>query len=550
MSDAAEPSLPGSARDAVLRILEELELPPDFPPEVEAEVAALLRDNGLDDPTLVDLTALPFVTIDGPDSRDLDQALFLEHAPPDAPDGARFLVHYAIADASFYVRPGSAIFREALRRGSSYYVPGRVVPMLHPALSEGIVSLNPDGPRRAVVFTSRLDARGACLATTLRRARVLSHAKLAFPQVQRFLDGLDPDLDGRPFSPSLRLLPVVGKLRMDDQELRQVVRYRRIEVEIYLSHGRDALMAVVASRGEVERYNEQLSLLCNSEGGRLLSQDDLGPAVQGIYRAHPAPPASRMAEFEALLEGLAARHGLGDEWRWRRDSDRGLSEFLAALPESGPRWRVAVAIQRLAVTTNLRSSYTEAPATHHGVGASPYARFSAPMREIVGIFVHKELMEKLGYQPSLPEEQDELLRQEVIASASRARELQGTLDARINRLVIDRLLASDLARPRGERPSRSASVLGVSATKVHVRLDDPPLEIKLYRTDLEAFLGGRLRLSADGVALEDESGFTRLLVGAPIWIRVERVDEARDRWILELLPPAPSPSEAAALPPE
>ena len=548
MSDADESTVLSSARDAVLRILDELELPPDFPPEVEAEVAAMLLSPGIDAPDLVDLTALPFVTIDGPDSRDLDQALFLERAPDGSPDGARFLVHYAIADASFFVRPGTALFREALRRGSSYYVPGRVVPMLPQALSEGLVSLNPDGPRRAVVFSSRLDPEGRCLSTSVARARILSRAKLSFPQVQRLYDGLDDELADRPFSDSLRLLPVVGNLRMHDQELRQVVRYRRVEVEIYLTHRRDALMAVVASRGEVERYNEQLSLLCNSEGGRLLSEGGDGPAVQGIYRAHPAPPGSRMAEFEALLEGLAARHGLGDEWRWRRDSDRGLSEFLASLPESGPRWRVAVAIQRLAVTTNLRSSYTEEPAEHHGVGARPYARFSAPMREIVGVFVHKELMEKMGLQPALPDHEDEALRQEVIAAASRARDLQGTLDARINRLVIDRLLALDQALPKAQRPARSATVLGVSATKVHARLDEPPLEIKLYRTDLEAFLGTRLRLSPDGVALEDESGFTRLLTGAPIWLRVERFDAQRDRWILELLPPAPSPSEAAALP--
>jgi ribonuclease R len=539
MSDPAYTPPSDSARDAVLRILDELGLPPDFPPEVEAEVHEILRASSLDDPSLLNLDALPFVTIDGPDSRDLDQALFLERVPPDADDGALYLVHYAIADAAYFVRPGTALFREALRRGASYYVPGRVVPMLPPALSEGLVSLNPDGPRRAVVFSSRLDEAGRCLSTVISRARIHSRAKLSFPQVQRFLDGEDPSLDGLPFSESLRLLSVVGHLRMLDQELRQVVRYRRVEVEIFLSHGRDALMAVVASRGEVERFNEQLSLLCNSEGGRLLSQDTVGPTVQGIYRAHPAPPASRMAEFEAQIVGLVARHDLDDGWRWRRDSDRGLSDYLAALPENGPLWRVAVAIQRQAVTTNLRSSYTDEPASHHGVGARPYARFSAPMREIVGVFVHKELMEKLGYQPPLPDDQDEALRQAVIAAASRARELQGTLDARINRLVIERLLARDLALPPAERPARCASVLSVSATKVHVRLDDPPLDLKLYRTDLEASLRVRLRLSEDGVALDDELGATRLLVGSAIWLRVTRFDGPRDRWILELLP-APS----------
>jgi ribonuclease R len=520
-----------SGREGVLKILQEEGLYPAFPPEVEAEVAAMAPDAGLDDPSLVDLSSWPFVTIDGPTSRDLDQALLVEQ------DSEGFVVHYAIADAAYFVRPGTALFREALRRGASYYVPGSVVPMLPRALSEGLVSLNPDGPRRAIVFTSRLAADGRCISTTITRARIHSQAKLSFPEVQLFLDQQGSEhLDGRPFTASLRLLAAVGRLRMRDQDLRQVIRYRRVEVEIELDDGLDVLMAVVASRGEVERFNEQLSLLCNSEGGRLLSSTDSATIAQGIYRAHPAPPASRLAELEALIEGLATIHGLDDSWRWRRGGERGLSEYLAALPEGGPWARVAAAIQRQAVMTNLRSSYTEQPASHHGVGARPYARFSAPMREIVGVFVHKELMEKMGLQPAILRDEDEALRQEVIASAARARDLQGTLDARINRLVIDRLLSRDLALPRDERPWRVATVMGITPNKIHLQLDEPFLDLKLYRADLEATMGSSLRPSPDLVALRDASGEARLIVGAPTRIRIERFDQERDRWVLSCQP--------------
>jgi len=513
-----------SARADVVQILAEEGLPPGFPPEVEAEVAAMAP--GLDDPALVDRTAWPFVTIDGPDSRDLDQALFIER------DGDGYVVRYAIADASYFVRPGTAVFREALRRGASYYVPGSVVPMLPRALSEGVISLNPDGPRRAVIFASRLDAEGKCVETTIERAKIQSQAKLSFPQVQRFYDGGAEELEGRPFTASLRLLERVGRLRMKDQELRQVVRYRRVEVDICLDSGRDALVAVVASRGAVELYNEQLSLLCNSEGGRLLSRDDGGLVAQGIYRAHPSPPASRLAELEALIEGLVAIHGLDDSWRWRRGGARGLSEYLASLPEGGPRGRVAAAIQRQAVMTNLRSSYTDTPASHHGVGARPYARFSAPMREVVGVFVHKELMEKFGLQPPQPDHADEELRHQVIVSAARARDLQNTLEARINRAVIDRLLSRDLALPRAERPLRQATVMGITSSKVHAQLDDPPLDIKLYRSDLERSLGTPLRPAPDLASLVGPDNGHPLVVGGAVWLRVERFESERDRWVL------------------
>ena len=110
----------------------------EYPPAVEAEVEAYLKAPGLDDPALVDRTALPFVTIDGPGTRDLDQAIHVEAR------AGGFRLRYAIADASYYVRPGTALHAEALRRGASYYLPGLSVPMLPRALSEGLVSIGPD----------------------------------------------------------------------------------------------------------------------------------------------------------------------------------------------------------------------------------------------------------------------------------------------------------------------------------------------------------------------------------------------------------------------
>src|SRR5690349_21087678 len=115
---------------ALRSLLDGEHLDPGFAPEVEAEAAALVASPGLDDPALTDLEAVPFVTVDGPGTRDLDQALYLER------DGDGYLVRYAIADAAYFVKPGSRLFAEALRRGTSYYLPGLSVPMLPRSLSE------------------------------------------------------------------------------------------------------------------------------------------------------------------------------------------------------------------------------------------------------------------------------------------------------------------------------------------------------------------------------------------------------------------------------
>src|SRR5262245_37248572 len=104
----------------------------EFPPAVATEVDAYLDAPRIDDHALVNRTALAFLTIDGPGTRDLDQAVHVEDT------GKGFHLRYAIADASYYVRPGTALFDEALARGASFYLPGASVPMLPRALSEGL----------------------------------------------------------------------------------------------------------------------------------------------------------------------------------------------------------------------------------------------------------------------------------------------------------------------------------------------------------------------------------------------------------------------------
>ncbi|MBX2884294.1 MAG: RNB domain-containing ribonuclease, partial [Granulosicoccus sp.] len=127
----------------ITQLLHRLEINTEHSSASMAEVEHLLQNDGLDDPELIDLTHLPFVTIDNPDSRDLDQALLIErHAE-------RYRIRYALADASFYVKPHSALFQEALTRGSSYYTPTVAIPMLPVELSEGLISLNPNVSRRA-----------------------------------------------------------------------------------------------------------------------------------------------------------------------------------------------------------------------------------------------------------------------------------------------------------------------------------------------------------------------------------------------------------------
>ena len=510
-----------------------LQLSVEFPPAVIAEAEAWVKAPQVEDPSLSDFTTVPFVTIDGPHSKDLDQAIHV------AQTNEGYLVEYAIADAAFYVRPGSALFAEAMRRGASYYFPGFSVPMLPRSLSEGVISLNADGVRRALVFHHRLDSQGQLQGTTLHRARVRSRARLSFAAVQALVDHPESSpLKGAEFERSLALLREVGRKRMAIAASRGLVRYRREEVQVELD-GRGLSFAVMeVVRDEVELWNEQISLLCNAEGGRLL-RDHPSPSVQPIYRVHAGPDPLRLESLARLTERVAAVHGLpAKPWVWS-PATTALADYLGALPSTHStltlEGRLARALSRQAVMVSLRSEYSTEPGPHVGVGAEPYARFSAPMREMVGVFLHKEAIELLtGAHP--PPEEDEVLRAEVVRVANRARELQRKVQDLSNEVVLNRLFAPELTKAPKARTRFRGTVMGLAGTKVHVRLDAPPLDVKLQLFDLAPFFKGAwLEVAEEGAVLRAKGTTEPLLkLADSLELTVHKRDEANRRWIFAL----------------
>ncbi len=513
------------ATDALITLLTAEGLVVEHPPEVEAEAALLVASPGLDDPELVDLTALPFVTIDEVHSQDLDQAVFIE------PEDGGHAVWYALADAAFYVRAGTALYTEALRRGSSFYLPGIVVPMLPKSLSEGIVSLLPDVERRALVFRLTVRDDGRCIGVRLIRGRVRSRQKLAFSHVQAMYDGEAHPIVDPAIVASLEELAVVGKRRMALAEEHAVVRFRRSEIDV--SVGPDGLRFVCLEdlRRDVERYNEQISVMCNVEGARFL-QEGHPDLVQPIYRVHAPPQPERVAGFVAVIDGLVRTRKMADTWRWDPEKES-LAAYLDRLPEDGPDGRVSAAIHRQAVMSAGEASFTGTPGSHHGLGADVYARFTAPMREVVGIFLHEEALEKLAGQAMPVAEgtpNDRTLREAVIIASNRCKDVQKRLDRETNRLILDQLFADALA---GDH-ALAGTVMGLTGPKVHVRLDDPPVDVKVYVGHLEE-REGPMFVQPDGAALRRrKDGRSVVKVGDAVEVRVLGPDPGRDRWALSV----------------
>ncbi len=490
MSDAAQ---------RVRALAEELGLSAELPLACEAEARTWEAAPGIDDPALVDRTDLPFVTIDEVHSKDLDQALVVEQLE----EGWR--AWYAVADAAHFVRKGSALFAEALARGATYYLPGLVVPMLPRLLSEDLVSLNPGVDRRALLFCMELGPDGRCTSSRIERARIHSRAKLDYDGVQAWLDG-QVELPAE-LHPSLRALASMGEARLAEAESRDVVQVYRAELELQVRGAPLRFHARLDPRNDLQRYNEQLSLLANIEGARLLARHSSAPHVQAIFRTHEPPAPERLARLRRDLGVLV--DGLSGEWRWQRGES--LACYLRRLPAQPLRR----AISRQALRSGGRSGFQTSPGRHHGVGADAYARFTAPMRELVGVFVHKETWELLAGHG----DEDVELQERVMAAAQSSKQLQRKIDSSCERMALDQLFEQGDAWP--------ATVMGLSSTKLHVQLDDPPIDAKLYLRD---WAGAR----ADGAVLRVE-GRAVLRVGDSVQVQAYGRDAQRDRWQLRVL---------------
>ncbi len=519
-----------SALAVIWQALSDCGVDPAFNEDVLTEVQEIVDNPGIDDASLADLTHLPFITIDNEDSRDLDQAMHIES------DNERFTLHYALADAAHFVRPGSAIFDEALRRGSSFYVPGFAVPMLPAALSEGLVSLNESVLRRALVFIISFDANGVVIDTTVTQAKIISAAKLSYDGVERYYGGSQRELADKPYTPTLDALRRLGQLLIIQARSRNVVEYDRSSVDIVLDDAGESFQLIDSKRLQVEKYNEQISLVCNAEGAELLNEAGLSSVVQAVYRVHDAPETDRLIKFSRLLKGLISHYQLDPQlwvWRWR-DGKYGckenLSQYLKRLREGNVNADLLAAVQHRTLMLSTASRFSAMPGIHHSLKLDYYARFSSPMREMAGIFTHREYLQLCGRLPDSVE--DEALREKVIEVANRSKETQKKLNKAVMKRAIDQLFDRQLRQPAEQRDTFEGTVMSVRSTRVYVQLDEPAISVKVYLRELSKLTGYQYRLHSSGAYIE--AGETvEFALGQRLVLQVASYSDDAKRWYLQ-----------------
>lgn len=386
----------------------------DFPEEAEAEAedTAVLEPVGVED-----ATDIPFVTIDPPGAKDLDQAVYLERV------GDGFRVHYAIADLGPVIKPGGAVDSEARRRVQTVYLPDARVPLHPPLLSEDALSLLPDRVRRAAIWTIDVDADGRATKTLVRRALVRSKAQLDYEGVQASFDAGRPD-------PSIEPLADLGRLRRKFRVSLGAIELGRHEQEI-LPDG-DTWKIRVRARTDVDGWNAEISLLTGMSAAELMLTGGVG-----ILRTLPDPDAAALDKFRR------AAVALGIDWPDGATAGEVLSGLDPDTPATMALMRDATRLLRGAGYDVVESS-KPVLSDHAGIGG-PYAHVTAPLRRLADRF-GTEVCLALCASTSVPEWVKEALPTlpEIMSASDR-------LAASIERACLDQVEAWTLDDHVGEQ---------------------------------------------------------------------------------------------------
>ncbi|MGH8157829.1 MAG: RNB domain-containing ribonuclease [Rhodanobacter sp.] len=258
-----------------------LKLPSGFPPEVEAAAEQAAANPRLPE---LDRTDVPLITIDPPESMDLDQAMYVAH------DDAGYRVYYAIADVAAFVTAGDPVDLEANRRGETLYGADAKIPLHPKVLSEGVTSLLPGQLRPALLWTIELDKTGEITGIDVRRARVSSRAKLDYASVQQLIDTGTAE-------PMWAVLREIGELRRQREFSRGGISLPLPEQEIDVVDGQWTL--AFRARLPVEDWNEQISLLTGMAAAQLMVR-----AKVGLLRTLPEPEPSSLQRLRLTAKAL------------------------------------------------------------------------------------------------------------------------------------------------------------------------------------------------------------------------------------------------------
>ncbi|NNU16423.1 ribonuclease R [Parvularcula sp. ZS-1/3] len=490
----------------------EQDIPVEFPRKVIAESEALDLEASKHHK---DLTALPLVTIDPASARDHDDAVHAEELE----DGG-FRLTVAIADVSYFVRPGTALDREAEKRGNSTYLPDRVIPMLPERLSNDLCSLREGEVRLALCCEIEIGAKGGKKKHRFFRAKIKNHQNLAYEKAQAIEDGA---MEG---PETVRTLFKAYRALVIARERRQPLDLDMPERVIETDKNGNVTGVSRKERMDAHRLIEEFMVLANVCAAETLQEHDR----EAIYRVHDAPDLERLDTLKEYLEGLGYSLPKAEDV-----ASKNLNSVLQRAREREEMDIIAMSILR----SQSQAVYDTKNIGHFGLSLKHYAHFTSPIRRYADLTVHRGIVRALGLGPGAERDEDSLRLQTVAEKISQTE--RASIQA--ERDTAARMLASYLEEQTGAVfPAR---VSGITRVGLFVSLDE---------TGADGFIPARTlgweRFEHDEKrnAMVSEHSGAAYTLGMPVKVRLLEVTPVQGGLLFEMITKAGEPEEKNAKP--
>ena len=510
---------PENASDVLEALMLDRGLRRRFDPAVD-RAARKARERG-PDPEIArrDLTDLPTFTIDPVTARDFDDAISAERL---AGGTTRIWVH--IADVSAFVPAGSLIDREAARRGTSVYVPGRVEPMLPEALSDDACSLVPGEARAAV--TAQLDFDGPKVTrAAFYRSTIRSDARLDYDRVDRVFAGEEPALE--PWAQPLEAARAVAAALHERRLQQDALELETSEPEFTFDVGGHVAESRPSAQTESHRLIEHLMIATNEQVALLLDTRK----VPTLYRVHERPDGESAARLVAQLASL----GVATPPLREHMTPAQAAEAIAACSRS-----VALHAQRtghgrdaltfLVLRSLKQAYYSPKNLGHAGLDLTHYTHFTSPIRRYPDLVAHRALLSAIGAGEDQPRASD--LEEAGVWCSARERDAMG-IERLADRVTRAFLLERELFES-GWNQEFDGEVTGLIGAGAFVRFGaghEGLLPVRRLRGDW-------WELNEEGTILSGERSGATIRLGDPLRVKVERVETARGR--VDLVPVEPA----------
>ncbi|MFB9951044.1 ribonuclease R [Rhizobium puerariae] len=393
---------------------------------------------------------VPLVTIDPADAKDHDDAVYAEPDPsPDNPDGV--IVTVAIADVSWYVRPGAPLDREALKRGNSVYFPDRVVPMLPERISNDLCSLREGEDRPAIAVRMVFSKEGRKAGHTFHRVMMKSAAKLSYQQAQAAIDGRPDDKTGPLTEPILKPLWHAYSILKRGRDRRQPLELDMPERKIVLKPDGTVDRVFVPERLDAHRLIEEMMIQANVAAAETLEKK----RQPLVYRVHDTPALSKQEALREFLATIGIPMAKGGQLR--ANSFNGILARALDTPHQ-------TMVNEMVLRSQSQAIYSPENIGHFGLNLMKYAHFTSPIRRYADLIVHRALVGSLGLGDGAITPDEEAQLDDIAAEIS-------TFERRAmaaERDTINRLIAHHLSTRIGEE--FEGRVAGVTKAGLFVSL--------------------------------------------------------------------------------